>query len=156
MLKNRFKQGTAVIAAVILLLSNLFFGLGSASANSNDQKSTGPQETKAQTKLDLSQFDHPDEKVRIIIELEGSPAIEYATEQGVLFKDLSKSKQNTLQAPVKEEQSSLLSSIKKKKINFSLENTFTVVANGVSGEAKVSDIPKIESLSNVSSVYIAN
>ena len=156
MLKNRFKQGTAVIAAVILLLSNLFFGLGSASANSNDQKSTGPQETKAQTKLDLSQFDHPDEKVRIIIELEGSPAIEYATEQGVLFKDLSKSKQNTLQAPVKEEQSSLLSSIKKKKINFSVENTFTVVANGVSGETKVSDIPKIESLSNVSSVYIAN
>ena len=156
MLKNRFKQGTAVIAAVILLLSNLFFGLGSASANSNDQKSTGPQETKAQTKLDLSQFDNPDEKVRIIIELEGSPAIEYATEQGVLFKDLSKSKQNTLQAPVKEEQSSLLSSIKKKKINFSVENTFTVVANGVSGETKVSDIPKIESLSNVSSVYIAN
>ncbi len=155
-LKNMFKQGTAVFLAVILLLSNLLFGIGAASANTDTQKSSGSLGGKAKSKLDLSQFDDPNEKVRVIIELEGSPAIEYATEQGVLFKELSKSKQNALQTPVKKEQSSLLSSIKKKNIKFSVENTFTVVANGVSGEVKASDIPEIESLSNVSSVYIAN
>jgi len=155
-LKNTFKQGAAVFLAVILLLSNLLLGIGSVSANTDNQKSAGTFDGKAKSKLDLSQFDDPNEKVRIIIELEGSPAIEYATEQGVLFKELSKSKQNALQSPVKEEQSDLLSSIKKKSITFSIENSFTVVANGVSGEAKVSDIPEIEKLSNVSSVYIAN
>jgi len=75
----------------------------------------------------MSQFDNPKEKVRVIVELEGAPAIEYATKQGVMFKDLTQSKKTQLQSTVKNQQTDFLSTIKKKKISFKVENTFTTV-----------------------------
>ncbi len=139
----------------VLLFSNLFIGFGTASANTYENTNLKAFTNIGKKKLDVSKYD-PDEKVRVIVELEGTPAIDYATKQGVMFKELSKSKQSELQTKVKDQQSDFLSSVNKKRVKFDVENSFTVVANGVSGEVKASDISKIESISTVSSVYIAN
>ncbi|OCA89871.1 hypothetical protein A8L44_02740 [Bacillus sp. FJAT-27986] len=149
------KNAVFVLLSLVLLLSNLLIGIGTASANTYENTKLKPFSNSVKKKLDVSKYD-PDEKVRVIVELEGTPAIDYATKQGVMFKELSKSKQSELQANVKDQQSDFLSSINKKRVKFDVENSFTVVANGVSGEVKASDISKIESISTVSSVYIAN
>ncbi|WP_139891364.1 Ig-like domain-containing protein [Bacillus sp. D386] len=149
------KNVVFVLLSLVLLLSNLLIGIGTASANTYENSKLKPFSNTVKKKLDVSKYD-PDEKVRVIVELEGTPAIDYATKQGVMFKELSKSKQSELQANVKDQQSDFLSSINKKRVKFDVENSFTVVANGVSGEVKASDISKIESISTVSFVYIAN
>ena len=152
---KNIKHAIFALLSFVLLLSNLLIGVGTASANTYEDTTLKPFSNTLKKKLDVSKYD-PDEKVRVIVELEGTPAIESATKQGVMFKELSKSEQSELQTKVKDQQSDFLSSVNKKRVKFDVENSFTVVANGVSGEVKASDISKIESISTVSSVYIAN
>lgn len=145
-----------LLLSFLLLFSNLLFGLGTTQANTYEKNDLKTQRKTQNLKVDMSQFDNPKEKVRVIVELEGAPAIEYATKQGVMFKDLTQSKKTQLQSTVKNQQTDFLSTVKKKKISFKVENTFTTVSNGVSGEMQAKDIPNLEKLPNVSAVYIAN
>ncbi|WP_214480794.1 S8 family serine peptidase [Bacillus sp. SM2101] len=100
-------------------------------------------------------FDDEDE-VRVIVELEGDPAITFAQNKGIRYKDLSQTKKVELNENIEEEQIDLLSQLQKKKIELEVENQFSVVVNGISGKMKFGDIEELESLSSVASVHIAN
>jgi len=96
------------------------------------------------------------EKVRVFVELEGEPAISYSIKQGVRYKDLSAAKQQSLQATINTEQNVFLSDVKKEKINLDVQNQFTTVANGVSGDIEYGQIDELENLPDVEKVEIVN
>ena len=152
---RRVKQGAAAGLASILLLSNPAAGF--AAQGTTDQLSKLAPLSKAEkTKVTADKEYKDSEKVRVIVELEGEPAITYSTKKGVRYKDLAPSKQKQLQANVKEEQSDFLSDLRKKSIKLEVENSFTTVVNGVSGEIQYGEIKDLEKLPNVSAVSIVN
>ncbi|MEH7304911.1 Ig-like domain-containing protein [Neobacillus drentensis] len=157
-----FKKKVALSLLSIVTVSNMASGVGFAKAESS---ATDPL-----VSLDkfgnLGQFDkfkvEPSEqfkdtdKVRVIVELEGDPAITFPTEKGIRYKDLPESKKASLQAEVKGEQSDFLSDVESDKIDFNVENSFTTVVNGVSGEVEYGKIDELENLPNVESVSLVN
>lgn len=96
------------------------------------------------------------EKVRVIVELEGAPAVAEAIDKGVRYKDLSEADKQELQTEVKTEQSEFLTDVQEESIQFDVENSFTTVMNGVSGEIEYGQIDELESLPNVESVSLVN
>ncbi|MGE8204610.1 Ig-like domain-containing protein [Heyndrickxia sp. NPDC080065] len=146
----------------LLVFSNAFIGLKGAKAESNEDKAeiaslTKELHTKKLQKTSEENNNYKDsDTVRVIVELEGAPAIETATKQGVRYKDLTKSKQESLQQTVVKEQKNFISTLKSKKVNLDIEDTFTTVVNGVSGTIKYGNIKELKKLPNVEGVYIAN
>lgn len=151
------KKKVALGLLSLLTVTNMAFGPGFAKAESSaatDELIKLDQTDKLKVKTS-EQFKDSD-IVRVIVELEGDPAITYPTKQGVRYKDLPESKKASLQAEVKNEQESFLSNVKKNNIDFKVKNTFTTVVNGVSGEVEYGKIEELEKLSNVESVSIVN
>ncbi|MBV7508767.1 S8 family serine peptidase [Bacillus sp. sid0103] len=154
-----FKKKVALGLLSIVTVSNMASGTGFAKAESS---ATDPLVKLNQ----LGQFDklrvEPSEqfkdtdKVRVIVELEGDPAITFPTEKGIRYKDLPERTKASLQAEVKGEQSDFLSDVESDKIDFNVENSFTTVVNGVSGEVEYGKIDELENLPNVESVSLVN
>lgn len=157
--KKRLKKSTSVGLVSILAVSNMFFASGATYAQSNEYASGVDKLYKnLQEPLKITEPDQAfkdNEKVRVIVELEGKPAISIANEKGVMYKDLKKSVKDELQQEIKEEQVEFLSEVKKENIDFEVENKFTTVMNGVSGEVEYGEIAEIEKLEGVESVSIA-
>ncbi|MGE6256762.1 Ig-like domain-containing protein [Heyndrickxia sporothermodurans] len=160
---KKFKSTRKIVFSLLVFLlvfSSAFIGIKGAKAESNE-KAEIISLTKElhKKKLQKSSEDAKNYKdndtVRVIVELEGAPAIDSATKQGVRYKDLSKSKQESLQQKVEKEQKNFISTINTKKIDLDIENTFTTVVNGVSGTIEYGKIEQLEKLPNVEGVYIA-
>lgn len=94
--------------------------------------------------------------VRVIVELEGDAVIEKATAKGLKVSELSISEVEGLQKKILKEQSSIQSKIKSKGVNFDIINSFTNVTNGFSMNTTLGEAKKIEAISGVKSVTIAN
>lgn len=107
------------------------------------------------TQEEAEKYDE-DEEVRVIVELKGAPAIEYATKQGKKFSDLSESKKTELQNKALSEQKVVKSELSKKKVDIKFEENFTTAFNGFSGVVKYGKLKSIKSLKGVENVYIAN
>jgi len=155
---KRFRKKVALGILSLLTVSNMAFGAGFARAESNSG-ATDQLEKLDQTKRTqlLTSKDYKDgDIVRVIVQLEGDPAITLPTKKGVRYKDLPETTKNALQTEVKEEQSDFLSEVSKKKINFKVQNQFTTVVNGVSGNVEYGKIDELEKLPNVESVSIVN
>ncbi|MGE8204611.1 Ig-like domain-containing protein [Heyndrickxia sp. NPDC080065] len=162
---KRFKNTKRIVFSMLVLLlafSNAFLGVKGAKAESNHTSELITSLTKSLDFKKVSSLSNESDtfkdsdKVRVIVELEGKPAIETATDQGVRYKDLSESKKDSIQSVVKKEQNNFISTLKSKKINLSIKNTFTTVVNGVSGTIEYGKIKELEKLPNVSGVYLAN
>ncbi|MEH7222956.1 S8 family serine peptidase, partial [Bacillus sp. JJ1566] len=97
-----------------------------------------------------------DEKVRVIVEVEGAPAIEYATKQGKKFTELSEVKQAELQNKALSAQKAVKTQMSSKKVNMEFKESFTTTLNGFSGVVEYGKIAAIEKLDGVSRVTIAN
>lgn len=155
--KIRKLRKSAIIGLVSLLtVSNVAFSTSFAKAETSDLDKFVKIE-KSDKKVEEVTNEYKDsDTVRVVVELEGDPAITYPTKRGIRYKDLGKEKKTELQNTVKEEQKDFITDVETKKIDFDVENTFTTVVNGVSGEIEYSQIEELEKLPNVESVSIVN
>lgn len=108
------------------------------------------------SKEELDELYKPTDKVRVVVEVEGEPAITYATKQGVKFAELPKSKQKELQNKNLATQEQVKQSLTNKKVDMKFEHSFTTVFNGFSGIVEYSKVELIENLPGVKSVSISN
>lgn len=96
------------------------------------------------------------DKVRVIVELEGETPLEFATKKNLLYKDLPESQKEDLQEKALIQQDKVQQKIESNGINLEIENSFTTVINGFSSEVKYEEIEKIRKIDNVKSVNISN
>ncbi|MGG1678707.1 S8 family serine peptidase [Neobacillus sp. NRS-1170] len=96
------------------------------------------------------------DKVRVIVEVDGQTPVEYATKQGVLYKELSEDKKSSLAAKAESQQKAVKDKIAAKRVAIKYKQKFSTAFNGFSGEMAYGDLAKIESVSGVKGVYLAN
>ncbi|WP_019416224.1 cell wall-binding repeat-containing protein [Paenisporosarcina sp. TG20] len=113
-------------------------------------------EAKKFEKKDLKANLNPEDEVRVIVEVEGSSAIEVATGKGLLYKELSSTEKTQISKNLKRTHDSLKEKISTQGIDFKSKFDYTTTFNGFSGLVRYADVEKIESLSNVKKVYLAN
>ncbi|NBI31154.1 S8 family serine peptidase [Chengkuizengella marina] len=151
-----FKKHFILMFLVLFVVAS--YGLGSVKAQNNEVNLNEIISNLHADNSDIlftDQYNDEDE-IRVIIELEGDPAIYFAQSKGLKYKELPSLKKEELQEEIDDEQTDLLSEIGSQGIDINVENQFAIVANGISGMIKYGDISRIESLSGVSSVYIVN
>lgn len=96
------------------------------------------------------------DQVRVIVELKGKPAIDYATERGVKVTQLNKSELNSITSGLVREQNAVKNNISLSRIPVKYHNTFTNIANGFSATLSFKNAKLIEKMPGVSRVVIAN
>lgn len=97
--------------------------------------------------------ENPNEKVRIIVELNGAPTIQKATERGVLYKELKYSDRESLEAAVTERQVDVQASIKQAAPSIEYLENFTTVFNGFSAEVEAQFVEGIAAIKGVKAIY---
>jgi len=145
--------------AFLLLFTNVALGQGNQ-ANQNFSiptiNVTKPLNHKLNNmKISELQKLNPNDEVRIVVELEGEPAIEKATKKKVKYSNLSESTKEKLENDILEDQTVVKNEIEKQGVNIDYITEFTTVFNGFSAEVKVKDLKTIEQLSEVKNVYIS-
>lgn len=148
-----------LLLAMVLMMtfSSAVFGLTgvSAAANSSNVPSTESKKGELNIPEKFVNPEDPDKKVRVIIELDKAPAIESATEKGVLYKNLPDKQKETLEAAVVTGQESVQVSIASVSPRITYLENFTTVFNGFSAEVEAGEVGDIANLSGVKSVYEA-
>lgn len=155
---QKIKKFTAVGLASLLSISGSASFVGAAKAKADTlirDNLVAPDRTE-QKRIAPTPEHKDHDKVRVIVELEGAPAISYSIKKGIRYKDLPATKKEELQSEVKDEQKDFLTDVKEDDVNFKVDNTFTTVVNGVSGEIEYGQIDELESLPNVESVNLVN
>lgn len=158
----KFRRIFSVVLILLLVLSNGTFAFANTSGNANPIDASKLSKT---SQLDrLKKIDDPtldasfkdSDKVRVIVELEGETPLEYANNKGVMYKKLEKSTKDSLTSEVEKQQRSTKNAISSKGVDINYNYDYAVSFNGFSGEVKFGDIEKIEAVSNVENVYLAN
>ncbi len=98
----------------------------------------------------------PTETVRVIVELEEAPIIDYATKKGVQVKDLSQSFVESTTKAMTEAQSQLIDEMDLSVSRLEIHEQFTNVFNGFSATTTYGDVEGIAAMPGVKSVNIAN
>ncbi|MEC2055430.1 S8 family serine peptidase [Peribacillus psychrosaccharolyticus] len=153
---RRFRKRASIGLVGLLTVSNLGIGANFVQAETDNLDKLVQLQKSDKKVSDFTKDFKDGDRVRVIVELEGEPAINYSTKKGLRYKDLKESEKTNLQADLKGEHADLLAEIKDEKIGFEVENTFTTVVNGVSGEVEFSQIEELEKLPNVEGVSIVN
>jgi lactocepin len=153
------KKFLAVVLTLLLVLAN--FSSATAAPRKvletpNTQKVDKPTVGKSVSVDERVKSLKDTDEVRVIVELTDKPLIEYATEQGVKLNQLSKSKAKQVKDKLTKAQDDVKKSIKSKGINAKYHNTFVNAANGFSMTITLGDAKKVEGISGVKSVRIAN
>src|SRR5699024_7401180 len=148
------KRSLMLFLTLMLIFSNGF--AVAASPLSKQEVEKPKQETKEKiSKEDVEKQYEDTDKVRVIVEVEGDPAITYATKQGTKFSELDGTKQEELQNAALNTQQAVKDQLNN-KVSMDYQESFTVVFNGFSGFVEYGDIAAIEELSNVVGVTISN
>ncbi|MCF6138781.1 S8 family serine peptidase [Pseudalkalibacillus berkeleyi] len=131
---------------------------GPASKNLNAEASQKKERELVKTlnKDQASEKYKPNDKVRVIVELKGKPAMLAAQSSGKNYQDLSESSKKQLRQEVLKSQTDVKKAMKSSAIPMEYKESFTTVVNGFSGEVTYKSIEVIESLSNVEKVHISN
>jgi lactocepin len=154
---RKVKKYAAVGLVSMLAVSNSAAGVSASQTDAVETDQLVLLDDTVQEQAVLTPELSENEKVRVIVELEGDAPISESIEQGVRYKDLAESVKQGLESEVKAEQSEFLSDLKAaKNIDFKVENTYTTLVNGFSGEIAYGQIDELESLPNVESVSIVN
>ncbi|MFL8938382.1 S8 family serine peptidase [Rossellomorea oryzaecorticis] len=143
------KKTLAILMILLLSFSNAAFG---ALGPIKPKPTTDGKKTLA---ADETEYDAND-KVRIIVEVEGETAIEYATKKNTRYKDLSGSAKEDLQSDAVEAQNQVKKQIEDSKVDAEYINSFTTVLNGFSAEVKYEEIERIKKLKDVEGVHIVH
>lgn len=97
-----------------------------------------------------------DAEIRVIVEVDGTPSIISATNKGVKVNELAESEIKRQDSVNKSLQDSVLSKMSNAGLKTEVLNRFDTLMNGFSANVKAKDIEKIEQLSGVKGVHIAN
>ena len=150
---------TLLVATIFILsLSSALLNVSAASASTKSLTALPSiQLEKADVNISKSLLnpENPEEKVRVVIELEGEPAIQKATKKGLLYKELKETEKQSLEATVEKEQKNVKSNLKAAVPSMKYLKNFTVVFNGFSAEVEAKQVEKIASTSGVKAVYEA-
>ncbi|MEK9197711.1 S8 family serine peptidase [Ureibacillus sp. FSL E2-3493] len=150
----KLRKIVLVAIAFFLAFSTPLFGVNSTSAKSLKNLPTIQQEkNEPNISKSLANPKNPDKKVRIVVELDGEPAIEKATKKGVLYKQLKRSEKESIETAVTEEQESVQDTLKKQVPSVKYIENFSVVFNGFSAEVEAKYVEKIAATSGVKAVY---
>ena len=147
-----------VLIVIIFALTFSTAALGTQSVNAKSlKKLPSIQQEKPERNISetLLNPENPDEKVRIVVELEGEPAIEKATKKGVLYKHLKASERKSLEAKVVEEQEEVQESLNDTAPSIEYIENFAVVFNGFSAEVEAKHVEEIAATTGVKAVYEA-
>lgn len=154
-----FKKRISVGLALSLVLSSS--SLASAMPNELVKTLT---DSKEQLKLLQAQIqqDHAlknlkdSDKVRVVVELNGDPLIQIATTKGLKINQMKTTEVKSIQNSILKEQQTVQDKIDDESINFEIINSFTNVANGFSMETTLGEAKKLEGISGIKAVTIAN
>lgn len=151
------------VMAIGIALSIVTGSSGSAFASETKLLQTLNAEKNKVTKLETQisaeeglQSINDSDTVRVIVELEEQPVIERATAEGIKIQDMSASQLEGFQKAILSQQKSVQKTIKSKGVSLNVLNSFTNVVNGFSAETTLAEAKKIEGMSGVKSVTIAN
>ncbi|MDN4494185.1 S8 family serine peptidase [Ureibacillus aquaedulcis] len=154
----RLRKTLLVTIIFILSLSTALVNVSAASASGKSLQNL-PTVKKEKPDVNISQSlldrQNPEEIVRVVVELEGEPAIQKATNRGLLYKELKAAEKKSLEATIENEQKNVKSKLKSKTPSMKYLKNFTVVFNGFSAEVEAKDIEEIASTSGVKAVYEA-
>ncbi|MFD2044474.1 cell wall-binding repeat-containing protein [Ornithinibacillus salinisoli] len=150
------KKSFAIVMALLLVLSNITMVSAAPQKVDPLNRSKEVQTRDKITKEELDELYDVKDKVRVIVEVEGEPAITYATQQGKKFSELSEGKKEELHSDALESQGKVQNLLKSEKVDLVLKENFTTVFNGFSGEVEYGKVAKIEKLDGVKRVTISN
>ncbi|SDM36787.1 Ig-like domain (group 2) [Psychrobacillus sp. OK028] len=152
----KLKRILLITTIFMLSFSPVAFGMTGSGSNIASKKNLPTLELQ-KPELNLPERlvnpENPDEKVRIIVELENEPTIEKATEKGVLYKQLKLSEREELEETVQSEQESVQTSINKVVPGIEYIQSFTTIFNGFSAEVEAKFAQKIVAIDGVKAVY---
>jgi lactocepin len=120
------------------------------------QKQQSASTTEAAKKTSATANLKATDKVRVIVEVEGQTPVEFATKEGVLYKELSEDKKSSLSSKLESQQKSVKDKIASKGVKVQYKQKFSTAFNGFSGEVAFGDVAKIEAVAGVKNVYLAN
>ncbi|MFF2753542.1 S8 family serine peptidase [Psychrobacillus sp. NPDC058041] len=151
----KFRRILLMALIFMLSFSNVAFGMGTVSNAKSKINLSTLQLQKPEHNIPerLVDPENPDEKVRIIVELNNAPTIEKATKKGVLYKELNSSDRKSLEATVTKEQVDVQSTITQEAPTIEYLESFTTVFNGFSAEVEAKYVDQIASLPGVKAVY---
>lgn len=95
------------------------------------------------------------DKVRVIVEVDGDPAITYATKEGKKYSELSESTKENLQNEILKTQQTVKDKLNSASLNIKVEESFTTAFNGFSGEVEYQEITAMKKVPGVKEVTIA-
>ncbi|WP_192929719.1 S8 family serine peptidase [Alkaliphilus serpentinus] len=154
---------TLLLIVAFVLSNSLAFAASPTSDNQLDEsiisraiEKLKPEETEASLSRKLEKFFNEDDEVRIIVELDSEPTIQYATRMNKGYSALSVKVVSDLERNIEKEQQQVKQKILSSKINMDFIHSFKTTFNGFSGMVKVEDIKAIEKLPNVKKVYLSN
>lgn len=155
---KKFKTALVAMLVVMMTLSSAVFGLTGVSAapkSITDLPTLQAEKPAFKVPEKFVNPEVPSKTVRVIVELEGAPAIETATQKGVLYKDLPQTEKANLEAAVESDQASVQTAVKKAAPSVTYLENFTTVFNGFSAEVFAAEVEKIGNIAGVKAVYEA-
>ncbi|WP_371391192.1 S8 family serine peptidase [Sporosarcina sp. OR05] len=150
----RVKRVLLLTLVFMLSLSSMAFGMAGTTIGGKGVNQT-IQLDRPDHKLPdrLISPTNPNERVRIIVELEKAPTIERATKRGLLYKELSTTERNQLEATVEADQATVQAKAAKVAPTIKYLENFTTVFNGFSAEVDAKSVEMIANLAGVKAVY---
>ncbi|MGB6408710.1 MAG: S8 family serine peptidase [Planococcus donghaensis] len=152
---TKLKPFLLLALVFMMTFSSALFGLTGVSAAVNS--SSVPNVKLEQGELNLPEAfvnpEDPEKQVRVIIELDKAPAIESATNKGVLYKNLPDNQKESLEAAVVSDQESVQLTIASIAPRITYLENFTTVFNGFSAEVEAGEVEEIANLNGVKAVY---
>ncbi|WP_082347339.1 S8 family serine peptidase [Bacillus sp. FJAT-18017] len=152
----KLKRSFALLMIFLLVFSNSALGAGKPILSQNTKPEYAKGQKQTVSKTDAKSGYKNTDKVRIIVEVEGEPAITYATKQGKKYNELPKATKDKLQAQALGQQKSVKELLSKKAIKMQYKENFTTAFNGFSGVVEFGQIQLIRNLAGVENVTITH
>ncbi|AZU64689.1 S8 family serine peptidase [Neobacillus mesonae] len=154
----KFKRSLPLLLILLMVFSSAVQAAPFSLTKSvkGNEAANAVQKISKSVKLDAEKNYKLTDKVRVIVEVDGAPAITYATKEGKKYSELSKSVKSQLQKNITSKQQAVKAEFAKKSINMKFKQNFTTAFNGFSGVVEYSQIPKIESVEGVTKVTISH
>ena len=155
----KFKKSLSFVSSFAIISSLI---TPAYAQNPTKPKSLNTQSKKQEEKITKLKYDErtngvkETDEVRVIVELQDEPLIQYATKKGKKVSELNKNEVNTVTKKLKDKQNKVKNAAKLKGIKFKELNSFTNVSNGFSISTTYKEAKEIENIDGVKSVNIAN
>lgn len=105
---------------------------------------------------DLLNEDFGQEKVRVIVEVEGNPTIEDATKKGIKVSELPAADLKVQEQKLLDSQQKVVEELENFGVELDVINNMTTVINAFTTEVKVDDLEELQNRKDVVGVYYSN